>query len=107
MSKYLCSIYCWEGVFSPHVVDYAYFVVDQLESRHDLQDWLEKHGGGWLISRPPVSHVALCNVLKTIELLHPGEIMQLARFVETYKSKLVAAHGMSNPRPLHFKVKCL
>lgn len=105
--KYFCHIYCWGGAFSPHVVDYAYFVVDQLQSQNCLQGWLDKHGGRWLLSHPPVSHPVLSNIVKTIELLHVGERMQLALFVETHKSKLLVAHGMSNPRPEHLKVKCL
>ena len=100
-------IYCWEGMFTDHVVDYAYFIVDQLQCNNGLGDWLDKKGGGWLLCHPKASHPALHRLLNSIQHLHPGEIMQLARFVEKYKSKLLATHGMLNPRPVYLHVKCL
>ena len=57
--------------------------------------------------RPCRCPPALRKLLNSIHHLHPGEIMQLARFVEKYKSKLLATHGMLNPRPVHLHVKCL
>lgn len=102
--KIKCFIYCWEGVFYQHVLDYAYFIVDQLQNHNELGYWLDKRGGGWLLSRPAVSHPSLCNILKAMDFLHVGEIMQLAQFVDKYKSQLLVPHGMSNPRPLHYQV---
>lgn len=102
--KYKCKIYSWDGVFYHHVIDYAYFIVDQLQSQIELKDWLEKYGGGWLLYRPTVSHPALCNILKVMDLLHVGEVMQLAQFVEKHRSQLLVPHGMSNPRPQHFRI---
>ena len=102
-------IYCWEGHFTPHVADYAYFVVDQLQLHQDLKPWLDKHGGGWLLQTPSlIKHVGpVYNIQKTIAHLELGEKMQLATFVQKHKSALMLKQTMLNTRPLHFRVKLL
>lgn len=99
-------IYSWEGVFSPFVAGYAYFIVDQLQTKQELKDYLDRHGGRWLVNHQMPKHPVLYNIVRTIEHLTFGDKMQLVYFVDTYKSKLLEAHNncVTIPNILHVKM---
>lgn len=99
-------IYSWEGVFSPFVAGYAYFIVDQLQTSHDLKEYLDRHGGRWLVNHQRSNHPVLYRILCTIDHLTFGDKMQLVYFVDTYKSKLLDKHNnfVTIPSILHVKI---
>lgn len=103
--KKIC-IYSWEGVFSPFVAGYAYFIVDQLQTNQELKEYLDRHGGRWLVNRQMPNDPVLHRILRTIDHLTFGDKMQLVYFVDTYRSKLLEKHNncVSIPNILHVKI---
>lgn len=99
-------IYNWEGIFSPFVAGYAYFIVDQLQNHDELKQYLKHHSGHWLLYKISPKHPVLDNILHTIDHLTFGDKMQLVRFVSTYKEKLLLPHNncVSIPNILHVKM---
>lgn len=98
-------IYNWEGVFTPFVAGYAYFIVDQLQSHDELKSYLDHQGGRWVLRHQTTIHPVLQKIQHTIEHLSVNDKMQLARFVETHKSNLLNAHDKRVTIPHFLLVK--
>lgn len=100
-------IYNWEGVFTPFVAGYAYFIVDQLQRDGDLKPYLDKHGGRWIINPLTTKNPILNGIQRTVDHLTFGDKMQLVHFVETHKSSLLESHNKSITIPDFLQVKLL
>lgn len=105
MSKQIMCIYNWKGLLTPYVAGYAYFIVDQLQSHNELKEYLDYHGGRWLLYDLVATNPVLYSIQQTIKHLTINDKMQLAHFVETHKSNLIQPHDKSVHIPDFLQVK--